>query len=408
MLHLSENYYAHQLKRKIETQIGFQILRFQDCKVLSEILAKNKITISAHTLARFFGLLREVHRPYTSTLNLLAVFVGFKSFALFCNEILTKQADSLSNQLNFSIGEFSFTALELTIQNNDWKSMQLILNSFISEDMVEKNNLILYIENTIRNHQKKDEFLKALTEIHNGKIFLFESFLNEENSDAFTNVGLKLFLDNNSNDEKTKLNKLFIENSKNIYQNNSYLKNDLDLIKNLPYDFDKLNEYQVSRLFELKILISSKENKLIKHTFEIIRDMLKVLPKYSIYYQTRILSRSIKALAFTKRLTPCLEIKEFKEQIINTYNIICNKIGSNSDLIIQLTCHIIKDQNVKILPPQKINGNHGNYCKLRISLEAATALLYAKNPVKDILEKNLRSFAEESGNGWVIGLIEGK
>lgn len=232
--------------------------------------------------------------------------------------------------------------------------------------------------------------------------------MNEENSDAFTNVGLKLFLDNNSNDEKTKLNKLFIENSKNIYQNNSYLINDLDLIKNLPYDFDELNEYQVSRLFELKILISSKENKLIKHTFEIIRDMLKVLPKYSIYYQTRILSRSIKALAFTKRLTASLEIKEFKEQIIKTYNIIYNKIGSNSDLIIQLTCHIIKDQNVKILPPQKINGNHRNDCKLRISLEAATALLYAKNPVKDILEKNLRSFAEESGNDWVIGLIEGK
>ena len=79
----TESFYIGQFKRKLEVKIGFQILQFHDCRVFSAILAKEKITVSAHTLARFFGLMKENHRPYTSTLNLLSDFLGFGSFAFF-------------------------------------------------------------------------------------------------------------------------------------------------------------------------------------------------------------------------------------------------------------------------------------------------------------------------------------
>lgn len=53
MLQGPEFYYIEQLKKKLEEKIGFQILQFHDCRMLSESLALKKITVSAHTLARF-------------------------------------------------------------------------------------------------------------------------------------------------------------------------------------------------------------------------------------------------------------------------------------------------------------------------------------------------------------------
>ena len=34
--------------------------------------------------------------------------------------------------------------------------------------------------------------------------------------------------------------------------------------------------------------------------------------------------------------------------------------------------------------------------------------MYAKQPVKSILDKNLRNFAQQTGNSWVMNLLEMK
>lgn len=75
-----------RLKKQIEFKAGFRIGSYADCKQLAKRLEKEKIAISALTLARVYRLLGGVKRPYTSTLDLLSRFAGYKSFANFIHE----------------------------------------------------------------------------------------------------------------------------------------------------------------------------------------------------------------------------------------------------------------------------------------------------------------------------------
>ena len=104
---LEENFFVAELKKKIEEKVGFTIYEFQDCKSLSATLTQLKLAVSAHTLARFFGLMKNDHRPYTSTLNLLANFLDFDYFHHFKNDVFNSNNFSLKNQMcSFKAGDF--------------------------------------------------------------------------------------------------------------------------------------------------------------------------------------------------------------------------------------------------------------------------------------------------------------
>ena len=83
------------------------------------------------------------------------------------------------------------------------------------------------------------------------------------------------------------------------------------------------------------------------------------------------------------------------------------KVKSIAELIIQLTYHaLLRKNGDQIFAPNRIQEKHLNETNARIAIESATAILYAEQPVKNILEKNLLSFAEKSGNAWVLELLK--
>ena len=163
--------------------------------------------------------------------------------------------------------------------------------------------------------------------------------------------------------------------------------------------------HQLSRLFELKILISGNQNKPLSHTAAIVQKMLTILPTYSIDHQKWFISRVIKALAFTNRFNFTLHNSEFKEKIIQYYFQNAGKVTDVAELINQLASRLIIDEPSKLYPLQKVNGNPINETNTRITVESATAYLYAKEPVKQIIDKNLQSFAQQTGNSWIISLL---
>lgn len=283
MLQGTESYYIDQLKRKLEEKIGFQILQFHDCRVLSESLTKEKITVSAHTLARFFGLMKANHRPYTSTLNILADYLGFGSFAFFCNEISKLHAFSLSDRRGLSTGDFSFTALELAIHSNDWKNVKILLDSFEFKCATEKNDMAMFLGNAVRQHPEKDDFLKALTEIENGRHLFYESFVDEDDpgnyyADALNKYYLKIKQEIGS--------KLFNEcfvNSKKIYLNQKVVLKDLNIILSESMPLEELHFHQISRLFEMRILIDRSNDNFIQIMDKYIGKVLDLLPRHETY-----------------------------------------------------------------------------------------------------------------------------
>jgi hypothetical protein len=189
----TETFFIQQLKEKLEVKIGFQILHFHDCRFFSDLLKQEKITVSSHTLARLFGILKDNHRPYNSTLNLLALYLGFRNFSIFCSEIKSSNSNLLINPACFKSGDFSYIALELAILSNDWKNLQFILESYDFRNSLEKNQVVEFLGNAVRNHKKKGEFLAALSEIENGRILFYESFVDEDDFENYYSDSLSKY-----------------------------------------------------------------------------------------------------------------------------------------------------------------------------------------------------------------------
>ncbi len=402
----TESYYIGQFKRKLEGKIGFRILQFHDCRVFSALLAKEKITVSAHTLARFFGLMKENHRPYTSTLNLLSDYLGSESFAFFCNEIDKSKADSLFNERGMSIGDFSFTALELAIHSNDWKNVQILLDSFEFKCATEKNDMTMFLGNAVRQHAEKDDFLKALIEIENGRHLFFEAFVDEDDpGNYYSNALTKYYATTKKEIESTLFHTCFV-NTKKIYLNQNVKHKDVNFIRFESLQMDKLHFHQISRLYELKILVELSNTNFNNKMDKYIGEVLSLLPEYTAYEKSWILARIIKALAYTKSLKNALNLNEFKTAIYQTYVALNGKIDSIAELILQLTVNSYKDIfEVETYPIARIREKHLNETYARIAIESATAYLFAENQVKSILDKNLRAFSQKTGNAWINEII---
>jgi hypothetical protein len=196
-------------------------------------------------------------------------------------------------------------------------------------------------------------------------------------------------------------------NSKKIYLNQKVEPKELDLIRFESLEMDKLHFHQISRLFEMQILIESSNNASIRNIDKYIDEVLDLLPKYSLYEKSWILARMIKALAYTGKLKKASKNKEFKTVIYKTYLELNGKIVSIAELILQLTVNAYKTIfEAETFPLARIQEKHLNETNARVAIEATTAYLFAEKPIKSIIEKNLLPFSQATGNSWVVNLLE--
>ena len=127
-----------QLKNLTEKTIGFKIKNRGDCHKLSELIAVSiDEEISYNTLRRFFGLDKET-KPNSKTLNILARFNGFESFADF-SQLFPKQ-------FNWYLKEMTYDLLnhnESTDLVNFIKSIEQINNDSLDVIILILRELIL-------------------------------------------------------------------------------------------------------------------------------------------------------------------------------------------------------------------------------------------------------------------------
>ncbi len=164
-----------QLKDLTEKNIGFKIKNRGDCHKLSEQIAISiDEEISYNTLRRFFGLDKKT-KPNSRTLNILARFNGFESFADF--------SQLFPSKFNWRLKEFSYNLLN----NND--STELV--NFISLIKQIDNDALDVIISILRELILKNEIstLKKIFDLEtlNPKNFSYSKLLHFGNS-----VGLLL------------------------------------------------------------------------------------------------------------------------------------------------------------------------------------------------------------------------
>ncbi|MEN9998771.1 MAG: hypothetical protein RI922_1761 [Bacteroidota bacterium] len=405
---LHDTFYIRELKKRLESASKIEIKEFSDCKQLSFEFNSNGLAVSAHTFARFFGLLKNSHRPYTSTLNLICEYLGFNSYNDFCITIKSEINQALYAPRDvFETGEYSLIALEIAIANNDWNGMKTILES-INKSNFNYQDLVITLGNAVRIHPLQKEMLYELNKIDNGRWLFYECYVDEDDHNNYYSNALK----NYYKTSKTKPNnQLFLEcflATKAIYANQSTDLNNFNLIGIKNFPLNELHFHEISRLFELQILLDFQNKNLKKTLISQLDKICEISMSYVHYDACWIIARILKALSYSRMLKKAMDYSPFNLLVFNLFKQLNNKIESIGELIIQFVGHayfLKKQKSEQQFPPLKIGVKHDNETNSRILIEAATASLYAKNSVKSILDNNIYSFAKQTGQTWVFELL---
>ncbi|NBR13603.1 MAG: hypothetical protein EBQ94_01715 [Flavobacteriales bacterium] len=403
----NEDLVLQELKRQVEKRSGIYLQCFSDCKRLSELLDQSGISISALTLSRCFGISKSTHRPFVSTLNLLSVYLGFRSFNHFSSETndLVKYALTYP-QLQFDAGEYAYPALELAIKVGDWKTTRLILETFDSTKSTILE-MVWFLGKQARNHEEKNQLLALLADTETGRKFFYEWFVDEDNPNDYYSDALQQFYQPLTNQIGNKIFYHSFLNSKRIYRGEKINWQELKFINDSSINTDELHYHQLSRLFEMRILseFSGLNRRLVIE--KIIDAMLEVLPKQPWRHQNWILMRSVKALVIAGHFEELIQQHQGLKKVIEKLFVVSEgKMFSNAELALQFIVHASpKLKHLVQTPPTRIQHQVFNEEITRLSLESATALVYTKGPLRQSMEQNLRKFTSNNEHAWVMNLL---
>ena len=392
-----------KLKKNLEFKLGFAVLTYHDCKKASAQLKLYKISLSPLTIGRLFSVFKDTKRPYNSTLDLLTRFLGYESYSSFCVDTSDLVGKRLFNP-SFEIVNGSFQALELACQQADWKMVKFILDEINPHK--DDFEFPMFLGNIVRNHPQRNAFIKALMEVEVGRVYFFERFVDEDDPDGYFSNALTLFCSNYRRDIGSQIFKVCFQLAKQIYQENKFDVSEWRSMEQIGLNLKELHFHQISRWFELKILFASLDFNPLQKAQIIVEELLVILPQFSNGDQCWIIARPLKALAHIGLLQDVLGVSEIKERINNVFVAMDGRISSIGDLIVQFVCHAFVESHQSLSNPKSISASHFNETYSRIAIESATSLLYVQDPVKTRIEKNLKPFAQKTGNSWVLNVLK--
>ena len=404
-----DEFYQLELRKAIRIKSGKRIVEFNECCSLSEYFLEIGIPLSAHTIARFFGVLKTKHHPYRATLDLLCQYVGYDSWSTFCSTISENLNSALfSPREAFSYGNYSLVAFELAIAENDWITVNDLLESVNLNDPF-TYELVMYLGSSVRRHPNKKDFLHALSQSKSGRWFFYECFVDEDDENNYYSEALLTYY---SKSPIPLGNQIFIKcflAVKSIYAGTQIHERDFKWIQLDGISFDQLHFHEISRILELRILLdfidkSLDNNKLLYH-LDLVCELSQKMPHFNASW---VLARTIKALSFSDKFKLAMDYEPFRNVLFKRFHENPTRIHSIGELIIQFVGHsyLLKEKNEHYnLPPIKLSYRHDNETKTRVLVESATALLYAEDPVKQMLEKNLYNYSEKTNQTWINPLI---
>ena len=175
-----QNLYIISICNQLETELGFKIKNIAAANKCSGILALEKLYISSHTLARLFGVVKPFRTPYKDTLNVIARYLNYTDWEDYCNRQTNIPFDPNYFLTEASDG-FSLAVLQLSLANEDFKALQLVLEKAKENE----NEAILFtaaelIGAYVRKSKKQKELLQLLADSSIGQLFFYECYVDED------------------------------------------------------------------------------------------------------------------------------------------------------------------------------------------------------------------------------------
>jgi DNA-binding Xre family transcriptional regulator len=404
------NPYLIALCNQLEIQLGFKIKNIANAQKCSEILALEKLYISSHTLARLFGVVKPFRTPYKDTLNVIARYLNYTDWEDYCNRQTNIPFDPNYFLTEASDG-FSLAVLQLSLANEDFKALQLVLEKAKENE----NEAILFtaaelIGAYVRKSKKQKELLQLLADSSIGQLFFYECYVDEDNeNNYFSEALVNYYLPNVTNDYRKLYVYCFLI-SQSAYKEqkiSDYNKEFTTLTSQL--DISNCHFHERSRWIECLILIDGF-NKVLQNTWKIhVQEIIETSIGLGLNEKAWLLSRPLKALVlfgFKEELFNCKEWNEIVDNLIKNQT---KEVHSIALYALQLywICKSMYLNSKTVYTPFRIhNILFQNESNEKTAIEFAVASLFSTGENKQIITDNLKRFCEIKGVRWLMKMLD--
>jgi hypothetical protein len=396
-----------------EQKIGFPISSISACHKASDVLSKERVALSGHTIARLFGVLQSKSKPYASTYNIVAQFCGFKDY----NQYLTSAhlvrggaidaAQYLVNKNNAHLE----IALRFAFQTEDAESIHCLL------EQVEADPYALWLSNVGKYLyafpvEKQMRLLEILSKSECGIKYFYEQYVNEDDVHGTYDAALLKFYNRSISQNQNSLFSRLFSFTKSMYHGKRISRTmpDLRYFMECTEKYD-LHFHLCSRILEIEVLTSdlqrrTQSQKAILHAFttRALRkaDTLNTIDKTWFY------SRLCRAFAFKEVLLLALEHDEFRMEIQQLYEAQRELIYYPGLMILQTVMHFYWKQ--KGVEHGYVFQLHHPFCTQNEtitikSMEAFGLALYDASMIGTSIKKNLPLTLRQNGQLWMKGLL---
>ena len=407
-MEIFDSIYYDQLKSDLVRKSGVSMTSFSDTVLLAALMEAAKYSISAHTLARFFGFLPS-RKLYPSTLQIICNYLGFEHFEAYRNFVQQTHSRSLfaSNGL-FENESYSSQSFEMAIQLMDLNEIQEHLDciDFAHEKIEEIAHLTGFL---VRNSAQQNRLLDLLMQTPKGRRLFFERFVDEDDSNDYFSLALQKYYFKKAKSSNSKLFYYCYLIANASYHHKKINEDWVSAVKKEMHkiDYAQLHFHEVSRLFETQILINFQSVGFSRNALTTIQDeVLIVMRSMDNHAQAWVLARLLKALAFSKQLSYAMQNNDFYKTLVDVHK--KSDVSSIGELIVQLVFsrYAEKESNELTVPMTLKSHYFQNEYNTRLSTEAATKYLFGLPEEQQKLASSLHSFSMKTGTAWVMNVIK--
>ena len=385
----------------VEAKCGFKIRSILEAQQLSDIMLSVGINLSAHTLARFFGVIKPERKHYRYTFSLIANYLGYKDYYEW--EQYTLNKDIFSSRLLQS-NQFPLQELELFLICDAFEDIETILKTHHLEQLSPYkfmvSNLLGYY---VRHSPKKNDLLKLLSQYDLGRELYFETYVDEDNPQQFFSRAIKeLYLPKTKDSGKIIFANTFYD-TQQIYSGKEPLI-DNELL-NLNLKSNTLHPHELSRHWEYFFLVKIP-NLILKETIKHLDNLLAESSNHLHDDKCWFLARTIRAFAFHYKLDILLKHNDFMELCLHL-NL---KEGEFLDTIAALFIQTLLLSNkvyMERIPKVKTTPSHEftNESQNKVLLENICKYYLHKEQLGEKHRRKILEAGNYLGKSWVRGFL---
>lgn len=394
-----------RIGKQIEMSVNRTIKGFPDAVWLSEVFKQKRLSVSASTFARLYGIVNSSSKPYISTLDNLARFLEYDNW-----ENYVADQNRYHFNANFFLTEdthgFSQSVLELALQLQRYDTVQILLEKYT---YFEHNPIHFATANLIGNyvtlHNYDESLLKVLAHTAAGRSLFYECFVDENNENrSFSQALFTHYLP-----QAATSHDVFFVYAYLLSQNCYAGINDATVVKQYrqlakTIHIDELHYHLLSRYLECNIHIAALDNTLPKKVSILLDTITQNANKQN--KNEWIVARAIKALLHYGYKTELFSHQRFNE-VVNAVLMKKRKSKNSAALYtIQLYWLFSKSNDSFTYHPFHLAVDYlqGN-SRERLAIESATAYFYAKGTTKKVIAENLTQYCTKINTQWILHLI---